>query len=148
VRQLSALRSYEVAVKVAWDRVVNLTLWLLQGLLALVFLYFGASKFSSRETFWTELFARIGMGQWFRYFTGSLEVVCAVLLLIPGTAAIAAALLACTMAAAILTHLFILRDGYAAVLPGFPLAILIAVAWKRRLPLRMKENRELGPTSV
>ncbi len=80
------------------------------------------------------------MGQWFRYFTGSLEVVCAVLLLIPGTAAIAAALLACTMAAAILTHLFILRDGYAAVLPGFPLAILIAVAWKRRLPFRMKEN--------
>jgi putative oxidoreductase len=120
-------------VKVVWDRVLNLTLWVLQGLLALAFLYFGASKFSPHGVFWVELFAKIGMGQWFRYFTGSVEVVCAVLLLIPGTSAIAAALLACTMAGAILTHLFILRDGYAAVFPGFPLLILIAVAWKRRL---------------
>ena len=124
-----------------WDRVVNLTLWVLQGLLALMFLYSGASKFSARGIFWIELFARIGMGEWFRYFTGSLEVVCAVLLLIRRTSAIAAALLACAMAGAILTHLFILRDGYAAVLPGFPLAILIAVAWKRHsAPRAMKES--------
>jgi putative oxidoreductase len=128
-------------VKVVWDRVVNLTLWVLQGLLALMFLYSGASKFSARGIFWIELFARIGMGEWFRYFTGSLEVVCAVLLLIRRTSAIAAALLACAMAGAILTHLFILRDGYAAVLPGFPLAILIAVAWKRHsAPRAMKES--------
>lgn len=124
-----------------WDRVVNLTLWVLQGLLAVMFLYSGASKFSARGIFWIELFARIGMGEWFRYFTGSLEVVCAVLLLIRRTSAIAAALLACAMAGAILTHLFILRDGYAAVLPGFPLAILIAVAWKRHsAPRAMKES--------
>ena len=124
-----------------WDRVVNLTLWVLQGLLALMFLYSGASKFSARGIFWIELFARIGMGEWFRYFTGSLEVVCAVLLLIRRTSAIAAALLACAMAGAILTHLFILRDGYAAVLPGFPLAILIAVAWKQHsAPRAMKES--------
>ena len=120
-------------MKVAWDRVLNLTLWVLQGLLAPVFLYFGLSKFSPHGIFWIELFAKIGMGQWFRYFTGSLEVVCAVLLLIPRTSAIAAALLAFTMAGAILTHLFILRDGYAAVFPGFPLLILIAIAWRRRL---------------
>ena len=120
-------------MKVAWDRVLNLTLWVLQGLLAPVFLYFGVSKFSLHGIFWIELFAKIGMGQWFRYFTGSLEVVCAVLLLIPRTSAIAAALLACTMAGAILTHLFILRDGYGAVFPGFPLLILIAIAWRRRL---------------
>jgi putative oxidoreductase len=106
-----------------------------------MFLYSGASKFSARGIFWIELFARIGMGEWFRYFTGSLEVVCAVLLLIRRTSAIAAALLACAMAGAILTHLFILRDGYAAVLPGFPLAILIAVAWKRHsAPRAMKES--------
>ena len=128
-------------MKVVWDRVVNLTLWVLQGLLALMFLYSGASKFSARGIFWIELFARIGMGEWFRYFTGSLEVVCAVLLLIRRTSAIAAALLACAMAGAILTHLFILRDGYAALLPGFPLAILIAVAWKRHsAPRAMKES--------
>ena len=108
-------------------------LWLLQGLLALVFLYSGASKFSPHGIFWIELFAKVGIGQWFRYFTGGLEVICAVLLLIPRSSRIAAALLACTMAGAILTHLFILRDGYAAVFPGLPLLILIAVAWRRRL---------------
>jgi putative oxidoreductase len=120
-------------VKIAWDRVLNLTLWVLQGFLALMFLCLGASKFSAHVVFWIELFARIGIGQWFRYFTGSLEVICAVLLLIPRTSGVAAALLACTMAGAILTHLFILRDGYAAMFPGFPLLILVAVAWKRGL---------------
>jgi len=119
-------------VKLAWDRVLNLTLWVLRCLLALMFLYSGASKFNPHGKFWIELFANIGMGQWFRYFTGGLEVICAVLLLIPKTSAIAAALLACTMAGAILTHLFILRDGYAAIFPGLPLLILIVVAWRRR----------------
>jgi putative oxidoreductase len=96
-----------------------------------MFLYSGASKFSPHGMFWIELFANIGIGQWFRYFTGGLEVICAVLLLLPKTSAIAAALLACTVAGAILTHLFVLRDGYAAIFPGLPLLILIAVAWRR-----------------
>jgi len=125
-------------VKVASGRVLNLTLWILQGFLAVVFIYSGASKLSPHGMFWIELFARIGIGQWFRYFAGGLEVICAVLLLIPRTSAIAAALLACTMAGAILVHLFILRDGYAAVFPGLPLLILVAVAWKRRLASRRR----------
>jgi putative oxidoreductase len=119
-------------VKVAWDRILNLTLWVLRVFLALMFLYSGASKFNPHGIFWRELFANIGIGQWFRYFTGALEVICAVLLLIPRSSTIAAALLACTMAGAILTHLFILRDGYAAIFPGLPLMILIAVVWRRR----------------
>lgn len=111
---------------------MNLTLWVLQGALALMFLYSGASKFNPHGIFWIELFANIGIGQWFRYFTGGLEVICAVLLLIPRTSAVAAALLACIMAGAILTHLFLLRDGYAAIFPGLPLMILVAIAWSRR----------------
>ncbi|WP_432756506.1 DoxX family protein [Alloacidobacterium dinghuense] len=128
-------------VKADWDRVLNLTLWILQCLLALAFLYFGASKFSPHEIFWIETFAKIGIGQWFRYFTGSLEVICAVLLLIPRTSAIAAALLACTMAGATLTHIFTLRDRYVALFPAFFLLILIAVARRRRFGSRaVKEN--------
>jgi len=119
-------------VKVAWDRVLNFTLWILQASLAVLFLYVGASKMSSHDLFWVNLFAKIGIGQWFRHFTGGLEVACAALLLIPRTSAIAAVLLACTMVCAVLTHLLILRDGYACVLPGFPLIILVAVAWQRR----------------
>jgi putative oxidoreductase len=118
-------------VKVVWDRVLNLTLWVLQGFLALLFLYFGASKLNPSVVFWIALFDKIGIGQWFRYFTGSLEVICAILLVIPRTSAIAAALLALTMAGAVVTHLFILRDGYATFFPAFPLLLLVVVAWKR-----------------
>jgi putative oxidoreductase len=119
-------------VKLAWDRILNLTLWVLRVFLALMFLYSGASKFNPYEVFWIELFAKIGIGQWFRYFSGGLEVICAVFLLIPRSSAIAAALLACTMVGAILTHLFVLRDGYATIFPGLSLLILIAVARRRR----------------
>jgi putative oxidoreductase len=78
---------------------------------------FGAGKLNPKAGFWFELFGKIGIGQWLRYFTGSLEVVGAVLLLIPKTSAIAAVLLALTMVGAVATHLFILRDGYAAFFP-------------------------------
>jgi putative oxidoreductase len=126
-------------VKIAWDRVFNLTLWILQIFLAILFLYSGASKLNPNAAYWMELFGKVGIGQWFRYFTGSLEVVCAILLLVPRTSAIAAVLLAFIMAGAVATHLFILRDGYATFFPAFTLLLLAVVAWKRT-PLRLGEN--------
>jgi len=110
---------------------MNLTLWVLQSLLALLFLYSGGDKWNPQALFWIGLFDRIGVGQWFRYFTGSLEIICAILLLIPKTSTIAAVLLAFTMTGAVVTHLFILRDGYAGIFPAIPLLLLILVAWKR-----------------
>jgi len=118
-------------VKIAWNRVLNLTLWVLQGLLALLFLYSGVDKWNPHAAFWIELFDRIRIGQWFRYFTGSLEILSAILLLIPKTSAMAAVILAFTMAGAVVSHLFILRDGYATFFPAFTLLLLILVAWKR-----------------
>jgi putative oxidoreductase len=118
-------------VNVSWNRVLNLTLWILQVFLAALFLYFGATKLIAPGVFWVDMFAKIGIGQWFRYFTGAVEVAGAVLLLIPKTSAIGASLLACVMAGAVLTHLIIVRDGWACILPGFPLLILVAVAWQR-----------------
>lgn len=53
----------EGAVRIAWDRVLNLALWVLQGLLAFVFLYSGASKSVPHGIYWIELFAKIGIGQ-------------------------------------------------------------------------------------
>ena len=124
------------------SRVLNLTLWVLQGLTALVFLYFGAMKLDRREVFWVELFAKIGIGQWFRYFTGCLEVVCGILLVIPRTSAVAALLLCCTMVGAILTHWFVLREPLIVnFIPIGLLLILTIVAWKRRAaPLPGKSN--------
>jgi uncharacterized membrane protein YphA (DoxX/SURF4 family) len=130
--QNSSLLGNGAALRIDWNRIANLTVWVLQGFLSVLFLVFGASKFSSNVRFWTDLFAKIGIGQWFRFFTGGLEVICAVLLLLPKTSAVAALLLACTMFGAIAIHVLILRDGFAAFFSAFPLLLLIVIAWKRR----------------
>jgi putative oxidoreductase len=119
-------------VKVAWSRVWNLIVWILRGFLAILFLYAGTSKLNPSASLWSELFHKIGFGQWFRYFVGSLEVVCAILLLIPGSSAIAAVLLSFTMVGAVAVHLLILHDGYATFFPGFTLLLLAVVALRWR----------------
>jgi hypothetical protein len=77
-----------------------------------------------------ELFTAIGIGQWFRYFTGSLEVAAAIGLFIPSVAMIAALLLAVVMVGAIVTHLFIV--GGSPLIPIALLAITIGIAYLRR----------------
>jgi uncharacterized membrane protein len=76
------------------------------------------------------LFDAIGIGQWFRYVTGSIEVVSGVALLVPAWAAFGALLLIPTMAGAVFTHLFIV--GGSAVTPTVLLIGALAIAWLRR----------------
>jgi len=75
-------------------------------------------------------FGMIGLGQWFRYFTGTIEVASAVLLLIPSVARFGAAALAVTMVGAIITHLFII--GGSPAIPIVLLASTATIAWVRR----------------
>jgi len=60
-------------------------LWVLKGLLALAFLAAAFLKLSSNPKMVAE-FGEIGLGQGFRYVTGAIEVIGAVLLLWPRTA--------------------------------------------------------------
>ena len=119
---------------VEWSRIWNLTLWILQVILAAVFAYFGATKFDPHEQFWIQMFAQIGIGQWFRYLVGGLEITCAVLLLVPRASAWAAAILAGTMAGATFVHLVVFGDRDAAFFPAFPMLLLLVIAWKRYRP--------------
>ena len=50
-----------------------ITLWILSGLVALAFLGAGGAKLAGAAAL-VELFDKVGRGQWFRYFTGLLEV--------------------------------------------------------------------------
>jgi uncharacterized membrane protein YphA (DoxX/SURF4 family) len=84
--------------------------WTLRIAIAAVFLFEGLDKFSERRL-WIRVFTEIGVGQWFRYFTGIVECAGAVLLLIPRTSVAGAALLACTMVGALLTHAFVIGVG-------------------------------------
>jgi putative oxidoreductase len=76
------------------------------------------------------LFDAVGIGQWFRYVTGSIEVVSAVALLVPSWAAFGALLLIPTMVGAVVTHLFIV--GGSAVPATVLLIGSVAIAWARR----------------
>ena len=73
-----------------------------------------------------EAFDKVGLGQWFRYFTGLLEVAGAIGLLIPRYAFYAAVLLAIVMVGAIIAHVTVLGGSPAAALALLVLSGIIA----------------------
>lgn len=106
--------------------------WLLRGAVGFVFASIGWEKITATPgTMWFALFAHIGWGQWFRYFTGALQILGGVLIVIPPTTPIGTFLLASTMAGAILFHLFVLGDPFSSVIPAL-LLIAIVVIGRRR----------------
>jgi putative oxidoreductase len=114
----------------------NILAWVASILLALVFLSEGAAKFPESRL-WLRVFDQIGFGQWFRYFTGVVEVVGALLLLVPATRHVGAALLACTMCGALLVHAFVMGIGPPTAGVVVLLVLLVAVgldSFKKRAP--------------
>jgi putative oxidoreductase len=107
----------------------NIILLVLQVLLALAFLAAGFSKLSSQPMM-VETFAKVGFGQWLRYFTGSVEIVSTILLLIPAVVPIGALLLIATMICAVLAHLFVI--GGTPIPPIILLILCSIVAWSRK----------------
>lgn len=73
------------------------------GLLALIFLLSGGAKLLGLE-FEVHAFERWGYPVWFMYFTGAVEVVGAVALMIPRLASVAALGLSGVMVGAVATH--------------------------------------------
>ena len=110
-------------------RVALVALWLTQIGLAAMFLFVGGLKLTGAPQL-VALFDAIGIGQWFRYVTGSIEVVSAVALLVPSWAAFGALLLIPTMVCAVFTHLFIVGGS---PVPATVLLIgSLVIAWARR----------------
>jgi hypothetical protein len=85
---------------------------------------------------WIRVFDRIGFGQWFRYLTGATQIGGAVLVLIPRTSLIGIGVLSCTMIGAMTFWIVVARQPFAAIIPGFVLAALVAVAAPSLLRLR------------
>lgn len=94
-----------------------------RGFLTLAFAAAGLAKLSGVEMM-VGTFDAIGVGQWFRYVTGAIEVGSAILLWVPGMQLLASGLLLATMIGAVLAHLFIL--GPTAV-PALFLGVLSAI---------------------
>ena len=107
----------------------TVALWVTQIVVAALFLLAGGSKLAGVAA-QVQLFDAIGIGQWFRYLTGSIEVIAAVLLLIPQLAIVGALLAIPTMVGAIATHLFIVAGS---AVPAIVLLVgATAIAWVRR----------------
>ncbi len=83
--------------------------WVLCVLLAILFVAVGSMKLLGRPIMVQE-FNQVGLGQWFRYFTGILEVIGGVGLLVPKLSQWAALLLALVMIGAIIAHLTVLHS--------------------------------------
>ena len=97
--------------------------YVLKALLTLAFGAAGLAKLAGAEAM-VATFDAVGVGQWFRYGTGVVEVGAAVFLWVRGYQFFAAAVMVATMIGAILTHLFIL--GPSAV-PALVLGIIAAI---------------------
>ncbi len=113
----------------ATGKIVNVVLWALQIAAAGMFLMVGFLKLSGNAQL-VGLFEAIGIGQWFRYLTGTLEVLGAFLLLIPRTSGLGALMLAGIMICAVVTHVFIV--GGSPMMAIILLVVTGIVAWGRR----------------
>ena len=110
----------------------NVALWVLQILVAVAFLAAGSGKLlGTPET--VALFDAVGIGQWFRYVIGVLEVLGALLLVFPGLTAFGAVLLGVVMTGASVSHLTVLDSAPTASL--VLLALTALIAWGRRSQL-------------
>jgi uncharacterized membrane protein YphA (DoxX/SURF4 family) len=109
-----------------------IALWTTQVAVAGMFLLAGSSKLAGAPAL-VALFDAIGVGQWFRYVTGLIEVVSALALLVPPLAVWGALALIPTMVGAIATHLFVVGGSPA------PATVLLfgalGIAWARRSQL-------------
>ncbi len=115
--------------RAATGRPLDLALWCVQAFLALVFVSAGWAKLMGKPEM-VSLFSEVGLGQWFRYFTGILELTGAVLIMVPKTRRTGAALLATIMLGALTAHLFILHVP--STTPGVLFLMSGFVVWGRQ----------------
>ena len=114
-------------------RLKTIGFWALKLVLAALFLFAGGAKLAGLPAM-VAVFEQVGLGQWFRYFTGVLEVGGALLLLWPATTALGALILMIVSIGAALAQLLVLHeDVIHAIVLAVPLA---AIAWFHRDQLR------------
>src|SRR5947209_1786970 len=107
----------------------TVTIWVLSVLTAVAFFGAGGAKLAGAAPM-VAVFEKVGVGQWFRYVTGALEVIGAIGLLIPRYAFFAAVLLVMVMIGAVISHLALL--GGSPVAPIVLLVLCGTIAYLRK----------------
>ena len=119
------------------EKAKTIALWTIRILLAVVFFLAGSGKLVGLPMT-VQMFDTIGVGQWFRYLTGTLEVAGAVGLLVPSLVGFASLGLAAVMVGAIIAHFTALKDGFMFLVPTTLLALLVVVAYSH-FPMDLKK---------
>lgn len=110
-----------------------IVLWVAQVALAVMFLMAGGSKLAGVPAM-VSLFDALGVGQWFRYVTGVIEIASGIALLVPRLAVFGAMLLIPTMIGAIIANVFMHASP---VMPLLLLLVAAAIVWVRRRQIRI-----------
>jgi putative oxidoreductase len=112
-----------------------IVLWVLRALIAALFLFAAFAKLSGQQMMVDE-FNTVGLGQWFRYFTGLLELVGGLAVLAPPVSAFGALLLLCVDVGAFIAQIGALHmDWIHTVVIG---AMLAALAYLQRDAIRAR----------
>jgi uncharacterized membrane protein YphA (DoxX/SURF4 family) len=116
-------------------------------LLAFIFLGAGGAKLYGVPLM-VEEFGHMGLGQWFRYFMGSLEVLGALLILTRLLVGFGAMLLICIMIGATIMHLFVIGGSPVPALVLLALSAIVAIAKREQMGavLNLAEDALRGPS--
>jgi putative oxidoreductase len=124
--------THDVLVREDRKRPADAGGWVLRGGVAAFFILVGAEKFPSTPgSPWIGIFQQIGLGEWFRYFTGVAEICGGLLFVPPATNRIGATILSCTMIGAMAVHIVIRHSVAASLYPAIVLLAVLAIAMRR-----------------
>jgi uncharacterized membrane protein YphA (DoxX/SURF4 family) len=124
--------THRTRAKATPGRALNITLWIVQILLGGMFVFAGGTKLFGHQPEMIQAFDKIGLGQWFRYFTGALELAGGLGLFLPRLSGLAALDLVCVMVGAVVTHALVLPPVSMAAMPGTLAVVFALIAWARR----------------
>ena len=112
--------------KVTWfDRVKRVVP---PAIIGVFFVLIGYTKFDGNpKGMWYQTFEQIGLGQWFRVFTGMMQVGGGLMMCMPKTMIAGAAMVAATMLGAVVVDLFVLGQPVF-IVPFFLAVVTVTVA--------------------
>lgn len=111
----------------------NIIAWILQVLLAGMFIFSGFNKLKELDGT-MKMFGSMGMPEWFGALIGGAELLGGIGLLIPRTVRLAAVGLIIIMAGAVFMHATKIPGGIAKGVPALVLLVLLVVVYLLRRP--------------
>ncbi len=107
------------------SRATGIAIWVLRVIVGGLFLFAAYMKLSGQQMMIDE-FGTVGLGQWFRYFTGLLELAGGILVLIPAWSLIGALIVLVVDIGAFFAQVFVIRmDFIHTIVIGAVILVLI-----------------------